>query len=50
MRNFLSKVWNKIRPKTQLELQDEYLSQATDLADLERRMRYLQNHNLKGWV
>lgn len=50
MKNFLSKVWNKIRPKTERELQDEYLSQSADLADLERRIKYLENHNLRGWL
>lgn len=28
----------------------EYLSQSTDLVDLERRQRQLMNSNLKGWV
>lgn len=42
MKNFLSKLWNKVRPRTQREIEDHYLSLATDLADLERRQKNLQ--------
>lgn len=46
----LSKLWNMIRPLTQREEEEKYLSEAKDLADLERRMKRLQNSNLSGWV
>lgn len=41
--NWFVKIWNAIRPKTQREIEDEYLSKAVDLADLERRMKILYN-------
>lgn len=49
----LSGVWNAVRPKTQKDRIEEYLSQSTDLVDLERRQKQLQwtsNPNLKGWI
>lgn len=49
----LSKLYNRFRPKTQAELEYEYLCEATDLVDLEFRIRKLdrqRNPNLVGWV
>lgn len=35
----------------QRRMEEEFLADATDLVDLERRQRQLQrNDNLKGWV
>jgi len=49
---FIKKIFKKIKPKTQQEIEYEYLSQSKDLVDLERRQRLLmrENSNLKGWV
>lgn len=50
---YLKKVLSLIKPKTQQQRIEEYLSQSTDLVDLERRQRQLTygiNPNLKGWV
>lgn len=49
----LSGIWNSIRPKTEAERIEEYLSKSADLVDLERRQKQLKwstNPNLKGWV
>ena len=43
------KLFNFIKPKSDLELRDEYFSESKSHADLERRMRVWENHNLKGW-
>lgn len=48
--NILGKLFRMIKPKTQREIEEEYFSKATDLSDLERRMRKVQNQNLRGWV
>lgn len=48
--SFIKKVYNAIRPKPQRELEDEWLSQSGTLEELERRMKMLENKNLKGWV
>mgnify|MGYP003115650401 CR=1 FL=1 len=49
----LSGIWNAVRPKTEAERIEEYLSKSTDLVDLERRQKQLKwstNPNLRGWV
>lgn len=46
----VTKIWNAIRPKTQKEIEAEYLSNSTDHADLERRIKKLENSNLSGWA
>lgn len=46
--NFISKVWDMIRPKSRREIEEAYLSRATDLTDLERRIKRLENGNLSG--
>lgn len=52
--SLLNKFWNYIRPKSEREREELYLSQSKDLADLERRQRLLQNKhtnpNLHNWV
>lgn len=48
--NFVSKLWDVIRPKSRREEEESYLAKATDLTDLERRMKRLENDNLSGWV
>lgn len=47
---FLKKLWNKIKPKTQQQIEHDWLAQSSDLVDLERRQKLLTNRNLKGWV
>lgn len=50
----LLKVYKYIRPKTRRELEEEYLSKAVDMVDLESRMKILErppeNPNLRGWI
>lgn len=48
--NKIKTIFNAIRPKTRRELEYEYLSASTDLADLERRVKRLENPNLRHWV
>jgi len=48
--NFVSKIWNSIRPLSRKQREEAYLAQATDLTDLERRIKRLENTNLSGWV
>ena len=49
--SILRKIWNSIRPKTDAEYRDEYLGMARDHGDLERRLRHLENGNLRGrWI
>lgn len=54
MKKFLLNFYNMIRPKTRIELEEEYLSKSVDMVDLERRMKILErpptNPNLSGWV
>ena len=38
------------KEKARYELEEEYLSQSVDMVDFERRMKNLENRNLKGWV
>jgi hypothetical protein len=42
MRSFLTKLWNNLTIPGEILADSKYLSQATDTADLERRMRDLQ--------
>ena len=42
MRAILNKLWNKLMIPGQILAESKYLSQSTDTADLERRMRDLQ--------
>ncbi len=44
----LKSIWNAVRPKTDAELRDEYLGLSKDHGDLERRLRHLENGNLRG--
>jgi hypothetical protein len=48
--NFISKVWNTIKPQSRREQDEAYLAKATDLTDLERRIKKLENDNLSGWI
>ena len=45
----LKKIWNAVRPKSKIDREYEYLSQASDICDLERRMRALQNGYVNNW-
>ena len=46
----IRKIWNIFKPLSHRERQEAYLSKATDLTDLERRVKRLENDNLSGWV
>ena len=48
--NFISKLWNNIRPLSSRERMEAYLAESVDIADLERRLKKLENENLSGWV
>lgn len=48
--NFISKIFNAIKPQSRKEREETYLAKATDLTDLERRIKKLENDNLSGWV
>lgn len=48
--NLVSKIWEAIRPMSRKEQDEAYLARATDLTDLERRIKRLENDNLSGWV
>jgi len=39
--SYLRQIWEAIRPRTNRELEEYYLSQSTSLVDLERRQRKL---------
>lgn len=41
--NILAHIWEIIRPRTQQEREEEFLARSTDLVDLERRQRMLNN-------
>ena len=47
---FVSKIWNAIKPLSRKQQEEAYLAQSTDLTDLERRIKKLENNNLSGWV
>ena len=40
----IKRLWERIRPKTDTEREHEYLSEAVDMVDLERRLNIL-GHN-----
>jgi hypothetical protein len=46
----MKKIWNMIRPKTQREWIEYYLSQSTDMVDLERRQRELDRRIGPNWL
>lgn len=48
--NFISKLWNKIRPLSRKERMEAYLAESVDMVDFERRLKKLENENLSGWV
>lgn len=48
--NKIKTIFNAIRPKTRRDFEHEYLAQAKDLTDLERRIKHLENPNLRHWV
>lgn len=60
MTSTIKSVLQFFTPKTQTEIEHDYLSRSTDHADLERRIRKLErgqapfqvqsNGNLSGWV
>ena len=43
MKSKLKALWSKVRPKTQKELDEEWLGQSKDLCELERRIKSLHN-------
>ena len=43
------RIWNAIKPMSYRDMEEAYYAKATDLADLERRIRMVQNNNLAGW-
>lgn len=45
----LLKWLSTLLPKTQREIEEEYLAAATDLVDLERRQRILQRMSKNYW-
>lgn len=47
---FVSKLWKSIKPLSQKEREEAYFARATDLTDLERRIKKIENSNLSGWV
>jgi hypothetical protein len=46
LKNKLTKFWMLIKPLSEREVVEKYLSDSTDLADLERRMRRVYNTGL----
>ena len=48
MMELLMKLFKFVKPKTEIELRDEYFSKAKSHADLERRMKVWENDNLRG--
>lgn len=46
----IKKIINSLKPKKRSQLDERYLSKATDISDLERRIRHLENPNLKNWI
>tara|TARA_B100000963_G_scaffold346033_1_gene350794 strand:- start:624 stop:776 length:153 start_codon:yes stop_codon:yes gene_type:complete len=50
MIKILKKLWKLTKPRTQEQIEYDYLANSQDLADLERRQKVLMNKNLKGWV
>ena len=45
----IKKIWNAIRPKSRIDREYDYLAQSTDICDLERRLRALQNGYANSW-
>lgn len=48
--NRLKSLAKSLLPKTQKQLEEEYLAKSQDLTDLERRVKKLENPNLSGWL
>lgn len=48
--SLLKRIWKVIRPRTQAQIEHDWLAESHDLVDLERRQKVLTNKNLKGWV
>ena len=47
-------IWEYLRPKSRLEIEEQYLAESTDLVDLENRIRkldrgYIPRHQTLGW-
>ena len=42
--SLLKSVWDYVRPKTNTELRDAFLSQSIDHVDLERRLRLMDHY------
>ena len=50
MTSFLNKLAQLLTAKTRAKIEEEYLSQAYNLVDLERRQRLVQYKNMKEWI
>ena len=50
MNSLLNKIAEFFTVKTREKLEEEYLSQSHSLADIERRLRNIQNKNVRDWV
>ena len=46
---FFMKLFNKVKPKSEIEYRDEWFAGSHNIAELERRMKVWENSNLKGW-
>ena len=50
MNSILNKIAEFFTVKTRERIEEEYLAQSYSLADLERRLRNIQNKNVRDWV
>lgn len=50
MKYFLNKIASMLKVKTVRDYQEEYLAQSSSLADVERRLRNIQNKSMRDWV
>lgn len=42
--SLLKHIWNYVRPKTNAEMREAFLSQSIDMVDLERRIRLMDRY------
>jgi hypothetical protein len=50
MNYILKKLSDILTVKTSKRLEEEYLSQAISLEDVERRLRNIQNKSVRDWI
>lgn len=48
--SIVKNIVKSLKPKQRSDLDEKYLAKATDMTDLERRIRHLENPNLKNWI